>query len=162
MNEMTQTFLTTSTTAPKDNRVSRETILGYLNASLSTELRSLVRCKKHYYASSEASDALREEFLEQAIEESMHTDRIVERIIQLGGMPDFSAQAVSDFSPSDVAPRDDLREVISEDLDAQREAIESYRNIIHLIGSSDVATCAVFEDIIRRDQHYIERLSKHL
>jgi bacterioferritin len=142
--------------------LNREIVLGLLNAALSTELGSLVRCKRRYYSPELAFDGLREEFLEQAIEESMHTDRIVERIIELGGLPDFSAHGIADFSPGDISPRADLRAVINEDLDAQRLAVESYRNIVQLIGPTDEATCGVLEDIIHSDQQFIDRLSRHL
>jgi bacterioferritin len=141
--------------------LSREVVLGFLNAALATELLSLVRCKRRYYSSEPVSEALREEFLEQAIEESMHTDRIVGRIIELGGLPDFSAQGVADFS-ADITKELELREVINEELVAQRLAIDSYRNIVRLIGAADPTTCAVLEDVIRRDQQYIDRLARYL
>lgn len=141
--------------------LNRELVLGFLNAALSTELTSLVRCKRRYYSPEISDESLRQEFLAQVVEESMATDRIVERIVELGGLPDFSAQGVADM-PGDILPRGDLRAVIKEDLDAQRLAVESYRAIVNIVGSLDAATCNVLEDIIRRDQQYIDRLSRHL
>jgi bacterioferritin len=136
-------------------------VLGLLNAALATELLSLVRCKRRYYSTGLIDEELREEFLEQAIEESMHTDRIVGRIIELGGQPDFNAQGIADFQ-ADVPAHVDLREVITEELAAQKAAIDSHRNIVRLIGSADAETCELLEDVIRHDQQYVDRLARHL
>lgn len=142
--------------------MSRETVLGFLNAALATELRSLVRCKSHYYSTEHSADGLREEFLDQVVEESMITDRLVERILELGGRPDFGAQRGGEsVAPEEIAGPQ-RREVIAEDLDAQKRAIENYRDVVRLIGTSDAATCRVLEDIIHRDQRYVERLARHL
>lgn len=140
--------------------LSREAVLGFLNAALATELRSLVRCKSHYYSTELSNEELRDEFLEQVVEESMITDLLVERILELGGRPDFGGQRAD--AASDVPRRAELRDVIADDLAAQKSAIENYRNVVRLIGASDSATCSVLEDIILRDQRYVERLARHL
>ena len=69
----------------------REDIVKLLNDALATELVCVLRYKRHYFtASGEASPAIAEEFLVHANEESAHADKIAERIVQLGGEPDFN------------------------------------------------------------------------
>ena len=143
--------------------MSRDTILKLLNAALSTKMTQLVRCKQHYYSAGQDEVALREELFEQAVEDSLHTDRLVERILQLGGLPDFGAQSLSEDAPSDHgATSVDLRGVLADYLAARHCAIESYRELVELIASYDETTAGLLEDLMRRDQRYFDSLSRHL
>ncbi len=135
--------------------LNREVVVQYLNQALSTELASLVRSKRRYYAADLASDELREELLGKAIDGSMHTDRLVERILELGGAPNFRATE-SGLELSDTSKG------LDEDLQAERSAIADYQNILSNLGATDAASRHVLEAIILREQHYIERLSRHL
>src|SRR6187549_2506397 len=69
----------------------REDIVRLLNDALATELVCVLRYKRHYFtAHGLASPRIAEEFLEHANAEAGHADNIAERIVQLGGEPDFS------------------------------------------------------------------------
>lgn len=138
--------------------VNREVVVQYLNQALGAQLASLVRTKRHYYAMDARNEELRGELLEKAIDGSMHTDRIVERILELGGSPNFEPSELTAANDRNVGG---LAEVITEDLEAQRSAIANYQDIMSNL-ENDAASCHVLEAIIRRDQHYIERLSRHL
>ncbi len=73
----------------------RDDIVKLLNDALATELVCVLRYKRHYFtASGEASPAIADEFLVHANEESAHADNIAERIVQLGGEPDFNPQSL--------------------------------------------------------------------
>jgi bacterioferritin len=68
-----------------------ETAVEVLNAALATELVCVLRYKRHYFmARGIHSGPVATEFLEHAGEEQEHADRIAERIVQLGGAPDFA------------------------------------------------------------------------
>src|SRR5262245_60954302 len=69
----------------------RETVLRLLNEALATELVCTLRYKRHYFmANGIHSEAAKAEFLEHATQEQEHADRIAERIVQLGGAPNFA------------------------------------------------------------------------
>ena len=69
----------------------REDIIKLLNDSLATELVCTLRYKRHHFtAKGMSSPAIAEEFLVHANEETEHADMIAERIVQLGGEPDFN------------------------------------------------------------------------
>ena len=69
----------------------RDDIVKLLNDALATELVCVLRYKRHYFtATGVASPAIADEFLVHANEESAHADKIAERIVQLGGEPDFN------------------------------------------------------------------------
>src|SRR3954467_2673127 len=69
----------------------RETVLKLLNEALATEIVCNLRYRRHYYmAKGINSEAVKAEFLQHANEEQAHADSIAERIVQLGGEPDFN------------------------------------------------------------------------
>jgi hypothetical protein len=70
------------------------------------------------------------EFLEHATEEMLHADAIAKRIVELGGEPNFSPDGLSARSHAEYVEGANLKEMISEDLVAERVAIESYREMI--------------------------------
>ena len=68
----------------------REEVLRLLNESLATELVCVLRYKRHYFmANGLKAQVAADEFLEHATQEAQHADRLAERIVQLGGEPDF-------------------------------------------------------------------------
>src|SRR2546423_3620064 len=69
----------------------REDIIKLLNDALATELVCVLRYKRHHFtAKGLASPRIADEFLAHAGDETSHADQIAERIVQLGGEPDFS------------------------------------------------------------------------
>ena len=74
----------------------RNAVLKMLNESLATEIVCVLRYRRHYFmARGIHSQAVAAEFLEHANEEQGHADQIAERIVQLGGEPDFSPDSLS-------------------------------------------------------------------
>src|SRR6188474_2862810 len=69
----------------------RDDIVLLLNGALATELVCVLRYKRHHFtAHGMSSPAIAAEFMVHANEEAAHADLIAERIVQLGGAPDFS------------------------------------------------------------------------
>src|SRR5271163_4611713 len=68
-----------------------EAAVALLNGALATELVCVLRYKRHYFmARGIHAGPVAAEFLQHAGEEQGHADRIAERIVQLGGAPDFA------------------------------------------------------------------------
>ena len=68
----------------------RSDIVRLLNDALATELTCVLRYRRHHFtAQGVASPKIAEEFMVHANEELGHADRLAERIVQLGGEPDF-------------------------------------------------------------------------
>src|ERR1051326_9253559 len=62
-----------------------------LNEALATELVCVLRYQRHYFtAQGIHSASVKKEFQQHAAEEQVHADRLAERIVQLGGTPNFS------------------------------------------------------------------------
>lgn len=138
----------------------REEILRLLNESLATELVCTLRYKRHYYMATglKASTAA-DEFLEHANQELEHADKLAERITQLGGEPDFNPDNLSRNSHAQYVAGNTLKEMVYEDLVAERIAIDSYREIIQYIGESDPTTRRIFEDILAQEEEHADDMA---
>ena len=104
------------------------------------------------------SAAVAAEFLEHANEEQAHADQIAERIVQLGGEPDFSPGGLAARSHAEYVEGDSLPEMIKEDLVAERIAIESYRDIVRYLGNDDPTTRRLMEEVLAKEEEHAEDL----
>jgi bacterioferritin len=137
----------------------RETVLRLLNEALATELVCVLRYKRHYLnAGGALAETVRSELLEHANEEQAHADRIAERIVELGGAPNFNPDGLGQRNHSEYVEGESLADMLAEDLIAERIAIESYREIIHYLGEKDVTTRTLFESILAVEEEHAEEL----
>ncbi len=141
----------------------REDIIKLLNDSLATELVCVLRYKRHHFtADGLASPKIADEFLVHANEESGHADRIAQRIVQLGGEPDFSPDSLTKRSHAAYDDSSDLKAMITANLIAERVAIEAYSQMIALVGDKDSTTRRLLEDILSDEQEHAEELKDWL
>ena len=141
----------------------RDTVVKLLNEALATEIVCVLRYKRHYYmASGINAQSVAAEFLQHATEEQVHADQIAQRIVQLGGKPDFSPEGLATRSHSEYHAGDDLLEMIREDLIAERIAIDSYRDMINYLGNDDITTRRMLESILAMEEEHADDLSSLL
>jgi bacterioferritin len=135
-------------------------IIALLNHSLATELVCVLRYKRHFFtASGIHSQSIAEEFNVHAQEELAHADLIAERIVQLGGEPDFSPDTLTKRSHADYSPCLDLKDMIKENLVAERIAIDAYRALIRYIGEDDPTTKRMLEGILAQEEEHADELA---
>ena len=140
-------------------RADRETVIKLLNEALATEIVCVLRYKRHYYmASGINAQSVAQEFLQHANEEQLHADQLAQRIVQLGGEPNFAPQGLSDRSHSEYVEGDSLVEMIREDLVAERIAIDSYREMITYLGNDDPTTRRLMETILAMEEEHADDL----
>ncbi|MEW6563814.1 MAG: ferritin-like domain-containing protein [Pseudomonadota bacterium] len=144
-------------------RADRDTVIKVLNEALATELVCILRYKRHYFmASGINAQSVAAEFLQHANEEQMHADQIAQRIVQLGGSPNFSPEGLATRSHSEYHDGDDLLEMIREDLIAERVAIDSYRDIIAYLDNDDPTTRRMLEGILAMEEEHADDLANLL
>ncbi len=144
-------------------QADRETVIRLLNEALATELVCVLRYRHdHFVARGFASKAAADEFLEHSNEELGHADQLAERIVQLGGEPDFAPATLLERSHADYDESSDLQAMIRSNLIAERVAIEAYSQMIALIGDKDVTTRRVLESILSQEQEHADELSDWL
>ena len=104
----------------------RATVVKLLNEALATEIVCVLRYKRHYFmASGINAEGVAAEFLQHANEEQGHADLIAQRIVQLGGEPNFSPEGLLSRSHAEYVEGDTLLDMIKEDLVAERIAIDA-------------------------------------
>ncbi|CFW50408.1 bacterioferritin [Bordetella pertussis] len=99
------------------------------------------------------------EFAEHAAEEQGHADRLAERIVQLGGEPDLSPVGLLERSHAEYVEGKDLKDMIKENLIAERIAIDSYRQMVDYVGEADPTTRRLLEDILAMEEEHADDLS---
>jgi bacterioferritin len=138
----------------------REVVLKLLNDALATEIVCVLRYKRHYFmAKGIHSEAVATEFAEHAAEEQEHADTLAERIVQLGGEPNFAPDSLKSRSHSEYKEGSDLIDMIRENLIAERIAIDTYREIIRYLGEKDVTTRRIFEEILAVEEEHADDMA---
>ena len=141
----------------------REAVLKLLNEALATEIVCVLRYKRHYFmATGIHADPVAAEFLAHANEELQHADLIAERIVQLRGEPNFSPDGLSQRSHAQYVEGNSLKEMIKEDLIAERIAIESYREMVAYVAEKDPTTRRVLEAILASEEEHANDLASLL
>jgi bacterioferritin len=137
----------------------REEVIRLLNGALATELVCYLRYKRHYFvADGIQAEPVAAEFLEHATQEQQHADQIAQRIVQLGGAPDFSPEGLATRSHAQYVEGGSLKEMVRENLIAERIAIESYREIAQYIGDKDPTTRRIMEEILATEEEHADDL----
>jgi bacterioferritin len=143
-----------------DYSLDKESVIELLNGSLATELVCTLRYKRHYYVASGIKGRyVAAEFKQHAIEELGHADQIAERIMQLGGAPDFNPVGLADRSHAEYFAGTALHDMIRENLVAERIAIESYRAFIQFLGDKDPTTRSMLESILSMEEEHADDLT---
>jgi bacterioferritin len=144
-------------------RGNRETVLKLLNEALATEIVCVLRYRYHHFvASGIHADAVAAEFLVHATEEQAHADLIAQRIVQLNGDPNMDPAGLTARSHSEYVRGTDLRDMIKENLVAERIAIDSYKDMIAYIGDNDTTTKRMLEGILAMEEEHADELSDWL
>ncbi|MGN6665436.1 MAG: ferritin-like domain-containing protein [Trinickia sp.] len=141
-------------------QADRETVLKLLNDALATEIVCTLRYRRHYFmAKGIHSKAIADEFLQHSNEEQQHADQLAERIVQLGGEPNFSPDGLLSRSHAEYVEGTSLVDMIKEDLVAERVAIDSYREIVTFLGDKDPTTRRIMESILAVEEEHADDMA---
>jgi bacterioferritin len=140
-------------------RADRDIVVKILNEALATEIVCILRYRRHHFmATGINAEPAVAEFLVHANEEQMHADQIAQRIVQLGGAPNFSPDGLLTRSHAEYVEGDSLTDMIREDLVAERVAIDSYREMIEYLGNNDPTTRRMLEGILAMEEEHADDL----
>ena len=138
-------------------------VVKLLNEALATEIICTLRYRRHYFmVKGIRAESVAPEFLAHAKEEQEHADRIAERIVQLGGEPDFSPDGLATRSHAEYVEGRSLGDMIKEDLVAERIAIESYLEMIAYLERRDPTTRRLLEEILANEEEHADDLNSLL
>ena len=132
-----------------------EAAINILQAVLATEIICVLRYTQHsIVARGLASESVRAEFAAHAKEEYDHVLLVANRISQLGGIPDFDPQNLSARSASQYVTTKDLVGMITENLIAERIAVEHYRELVRYFAEFDPTTRRMIEQILAVEEEH--------
>ena len=138
----------------------RSEVVKLLNDALATELVCVLRYRRHHFmARGIHGKSIADEFLVHSNEELGHADQLAQRIVQLGGEPDFSPDSLNARSHAEYIEGTALVDMIKEDLVAERIAIDSYRELIAYLGHQDPTTSQMLKDILAVEEEHADELS---
>ena len=137
--------------------MDRKEVIAKLNEALATEWVCVLRYLRHYYsATGMLADPIKAEFLQHAQEEQAHAAQIAERIVQLGGEPDLNPDTLTERSHAEYKTGKNLKDMVRENLIAERIAIDSYREIINWIGDRDTTTKRMLMEILAMEEEHAD------
>ncbi len=138
----------------------RKAVIKLLNDALATEYVCVLRYYRHYFmAKGMLADAVKGEFLEHAQQEQAHAGKLAERIVQLGGEPDLNPATLTQRSHAEYKEGKDLRDMVRENLIAERIAIDSYREMINFVGDKDTTTKRILEEILAQEEEHADEFA---
>jgi bacterioferritin len=144
----------------------RATVVRILNEALATEIVCVLRYKRHAITAPKlggiAGESVAGELAVHATEEQEHADRIAARIVELGGEPDYDPKNLASRSHSEYVAGGTLKQMLQEDLVAERIAIETYGAIVRYLGDTDPTSRRLMEDILAKEEEHADELSDWL
>lgn len=131
-----------------------------LNDALATEILCVLRYR-HHQIIAKGIDRIQvsNEFAEHAVQEEKHMMMIAERIDQLGGNPDFNPETLATRIATDYGRSTHLKDMIKDDLIAERIVISVYRKMIEWFGIHDPTTRRMLESILEDEEEHATDLA---
>lgn len=143
-----------------------ETVIHVLNDVLATEIVCWLRYKRHAIMAPRiggiAGEAIVNELIQHATEEEGHADRVATRIVQLGGKPNYDPDGITTRAHAQYVAGDTLAQMLTEDLVAERIAIDTYAEIVRYLGDHDPTSRRMMEDILAVEEEHADELADWL
>lgn len=139
---------------------STPNIIKLLNDSLATELVCVLRYKRnHFMAVAMGMPEMAEAFLLHSSEEMTHAEKLAQRIVELGGAPDFSPVALNHNGHASYDDFHDLVSMTRSHLVAEHAAIETYAQIVDVLAGTDPVTQKLVEGIVLEELDHAHSLN---
>ena len=130
-----------------------EKVIEFLNKALTNELTAINQYWLHYRVLDDwGVTRLAEYERHESIDEMKHADQLAERVLFLGGLPNF--QAIHKLKVGET-----VEEILKADLAVEMEAIPLLRDAItHCEEVRDYTTREIFERILESEEEHVDFL----
>ena len=132
-----------------------EKVIDFLNEALKNELTAINQYWLHYRMLDNWGVARLAKFeREESIDEMKHADQLADRILFLGGLPNF--QMLGRLRVGET-----VEEILKADLALEEEAIPLLKDAIaHSESVRDYVSRDLFADILESEEHHVDELEK--
>ncbi|KTE36520.1 MULTISPECIES: bacterioferritin [unclassified Sphingopyxis] len=132
-----------------------EKVIDFLNEALKNELTAINQYWLHYRMLDNWGVAKLAHFeREESIDEMKHADKLADRILFLGGLPNF--QMLGRLRVGET-----VEEILKADLALEEEAIPLLKDAIaHSESVRDYVSRDLFADILESEEHHVDELEK--
>ena len=132
-----------------------EKVIDFLNEALKNELTAINQYWLHYRMLDNWGVARRAAFeREESIDEMKHADKLADRVLFLGGLPNF--QLLGRLRVGET-----VEEILKADLAVEEEAIPLLKDAIaHCESVRDYVSRDLFSDILESEEHHVDELEK--
>ncbi|MGH6693693.1 bacterioferritin [Sphingopyxis sp.] len=132
-----------------------EKVIDFLNEALKNELTAINQYWLHYRMLDNWGVARLAKFeREESIDEMKHADQLADRILFLGGLPNF--QMLGRLRVGET-----VEEILKADLALEEEAIPQLKDAIaHSESVRDYVSRDLFADILESEEHHVDELEK--
>lgn len=136
--------------ATKLSDEAKKKIIEMLNEDRVEELTAIIQYMGHHYeAEGMESPAIIEIFKKTALDEMRHAELLAERIVYLGGVPQYK--------PNPVKRGGDIKSMVKDDLGLENGAIERYRGHIKVCAElGDSTTRLMLEQILSDEEGHAD------
>lgn len=133
--------------------MARTDLIENLNHALSLELAGVIQYSQHsYLVTGFEREVYKEFFRDQAEEAQKHAEMLGDKIVALGGVPTVE--------PAMIRQSVDLKEMLHQDLELEREALAVYMEAWASCGEDDLPQKFWLEGQIADEQMHVEELEK--
>jgi bacterioferritin len=133
--------------------MARAELIENLNEALSLELSGVIQYTQHsFLVTGIEREVYKEFFRDQAEEAQDHVEMLGDKIVALGGIPTVE--------PAMIRQSIDLAEMLKQDLELERAAMEAYMTAWASCDDKDLPTKFMLEEQIAEEQKHIEELEK--
>ncbi len=132
-----------------------EKVIDFLNEALKNELTAINQYWLHYRMLDNWGVARLAAFeREESIDEMKHADKLADRVLFLGGLPNF--QLLGRLRVGET-----VEEILRADLAVEEEAIPLLKDAIaHCESVRDYVSRDLFADILESEEHHVDELEK--
>jgi len=133
--------------------MGRTELIEELNRAMSFELTGVIQYSQHsYLVTGKDREVFKEFFRDQAEEAQDHAEFLGDKIVALGGIPTVE--------PAMIRQSVDIDEMLKQDLELEREAMQAYMEAWKACGDEELPTKFWLEGQIADEQVHIEELEK--
>src|SRR5215210_7498195 len=133
--------------------MANSTLIDGLNRALGLELAGVIQYMQHsFLVTGPEREVFRGFFRDLSGEARDHAETLGDKIVALGGLPTVE--------PGEIRQSTDLGEMLRQDLELERAAMEAYTAAWRACTDAELATRFLLEECIASEQRHVEEFEK--